>query len=163
MNEVRIFMEQEYLPALLFGDKEKRKALLSGLQNKENGLLFYLYNAIYNQNGWQCPYREDQFNAKFCLAAAEGCDPAFMVLTIDMPEPEEMMLASRVFICADASMDNPCYFLVEKSIGSYGALCRIDGDGTHFNYGPAPESEEEQFQKVCDIYDGYLKRRAKKS
>lgn len=163
MNEERFYMEQEYIPAMLFGDKEKRKALLSGLQNKANGFLAYLYNAIYKQNGWQCPYRDDQFNVKFCLAAVEGCAPAFGVLTIDMPEPEGMMLASRVFICADASMDNPCYFLVEKSVGSSCALCRKDGDGTHFNYGPAPESEEEQFQKVCDIYDDYLKRRAKKN
>lgn len=158
MNDERYYLEQTYIPKTLFGGKEIRNLFLSGLMEKGEEMLLMLFNTLYRSQGKKCPYTAEQFSLRGVKATPPDDNGLeFLVLLIDMPEPEDMTLASRLYICLDLEFDKPGYFLVEKSFENYSALCGVNEEGMHLNYGEAPEDEREQFSKVCDLYNRYLK------
>ena len=119
--------------------------------------MFILFNTVYGPQGEVCPYQKEQFNVNTQMVPGKDNAQDFMVITIDMPEPEDELLASRIFICLDNSFDNLAYFLVEKSFEPMFMLCGVDEKGSHLNYGEAPSDKNELFRKVCDIYGNYFK------
>ena len=163
MNEERYYLEQTYIPKKLFGGKEMRNLFLSGLMENGEEMLLMLFNTIYRSQGKKCPYTAEQFSLRGIRATPpDENGQEFLVILIDMPEPEDMTLASRLYVCLSLELDDPGYFLVEKSFENSSALCGVNKEGMHLNYGEAPEDENEQFSKVCDLYNSYLKSLAEK-
>lgn len=153
----RYYIEQDYIPHVLFKNEHLGETLLRSLLEGDAKMMHTLFDSIYKTREEECPYSEEQFAVKVKEIPGEDNAPKFSVITIDLPKPEEMLLSSRIFICVKPSLEDLRYFLVEKSFDDEYALCGKDGEGAHLNFGKAPELEIEQFKKVCEIYNNYLK------
>ena len=156
MNQIRYYFEQNFIPQSLFNE-EVRVVMLRMLLESGGEALFSVFNNMCKQEGEECPYSVEQFKVKPQIIVAKDEAPEFLVIKIDMPEPEDMPLASRIFLCIDVeNIDventNPACFMVEKSFDDISALCGRDANGNHLNYGDSPETEEEQLKKVCELY-----------
>lgn len=162
VNQSRYYIEQTYLPHVLFKNERLGKSFLTGLMEDGGKMMHTLFDSIYKTRDEDCPYSADQFSVKTEEVAVKDTVAKFCVVTVDLPKPEEMLLCSRIFICFGPSFEKLRYFLVERSFDSEFALCHRDGEGAHLNYGKAPELEIEQFKKVCGIYEDYLKSSADK-
>ena len=156
-NKSRYYIEQDYIPHVLFKNELLGETLLRSLLKGDTKMMHTLFDSIYKTKEEECPYGEEQLVVKVKEISDEDNVPKFSVITIDLPKPEEMLLSSRIFICVKPSLENLRYFLVEKSFDDEFALCGKDGEGAHLNFGKAPELEIEQFKKVCEIYNNYLK------
>lgn len=161
-NTSRYYIEQTYLPQVVFSNEQLGEELLNGLLECDAKNMYLMFSSVYKDRGEECPYSEDQFVIRVEEVFGKDNSTNFCVITINMPEPEEMLLCSRIFICLEPALKNLRYFLVEKSFDDEYALCGKNGEGAHSNYGPAPGSEIEQFKKVCEIYEDYLKSTADK-
>ncbi len=150
----RYVLEQMFLPQSLYGEG-CQQTMLALLQGKGE-FLVYMLNAIGQQTGSKCPYTADQFVFKPLIISDHGDIPEFAMLIIDMPEPEIMPLSSRLIICHDKELSKIKYFTVEKTLGGAYMLCGVSEDSVHVNYGDAPESEEDLFKRVYELYTDYL-------
>lgn len=148
MNPIRYLVEHQALPNLLFTDPDFPDLLLEG----QAAVMADLYRIVGRMVGEKAgrSFRESDF--RFDLHAMAG-DPEDdrMFLIINMPEAEEPPQCERVFVCLRRDSDDVGYFTVEKSVG-YSVLCSWDRAGAHCNYGDAPAAEEEQLQRVMELF-----------
>lgn len=148
-NTSRYYIEQTYLPQVLFNNEQLSTVLLNGLLECDAKMMHLMFSSVYKNRGEECPYTEDQFVIRVEEVLSKDNAKDFCVITINMPEPEEMLLCSRIFICLEPSLKNPRCFLVEKSFDDEYALCEKNGEGAHLNYGQVPKDEIEQFKKCA--------------
>ena len=149
MDRIRYLVEHRGLPSLLYTDPDFPDLLLEGL----GAVMADLYRITGRMVGEEAehPFRESDF--RFDLHAMAG-DPEDdrMFLIISMPEPEEPPQCERVFVCLRRDSDDVGYFTVEKSTGN-SVLCSWTRTGDHCNYGAAPATEEEQLQRVMELFE----------
>ena len=152
----RYDLEHKLLPQFLFSDTGPE--LISTLL-KERGKFFVdALTIIGKEYGVSCPYKEDEYVFKPQIIVAHENVPEIVFLSIDMPTPEFATLCARIYICFDSSLSNIRYYTVEKSFPDFQMLCGWDEDSIHANYGRAPESDEDLFSKIYELYCEYWKR-----
>jgi len=155
MEMERYYLEQQAIPEMLYSDN-CQPFLMSLLQDRGD-FLVYMLTLIGAETGSGCSYRADQFVFKPQLFSGEDKSRDIAILTIDMPEPEEMPLCAKIIICHDAMLSNPRYYTVEKSVGDNKfMLCGVNEEGRHLNFGNCPENEEELFYKILGFYRNHL-------
>ena len=140
--ETRYYFEQAFIPQSFF-NKEVRLIMLTHLLIGGGSELSSLCNNFFEKAGERCPYKEVLFEVKSQVISAKGEDPEFVVMTLNMPLPEDIPLASRIFLCIDKENVHPACFMVELSLNYRYVLCGRDANGNHLNYGEAPKTEEE--------------------
>lgn len=152
------------MPYSLFGTKFRRTELLAKLREDGKAYLNGVFKDILKEEVEKGSYQEMRLQIDFCEGIKAGASIVFNVLIIKLLEMEQWSSIKRVFICTDASGDNPGCFLVEKSdfqnkklnlSGKLGSIVNIQ-------FGTFSKYEEDQFERVCGIYGDYLRKMAKK-
>lgn len=147
MMNVRYLVEHQGLPTLLYSEP----SFPGFLAENTGAAMVTMYQTACGIAGQEvCPYRESDF--RFDLHAMAGDpDDDRMFLIINMPEPAAPPECERVFVCLHRDSDAVGYYTVEKRFGT-SVMCSWDQAGVHRNYGDAPETEEEQLQRVMELF-----------
>lgn len=152
-EQVRYFLEHKALPEELYSDHGG--GLVVAILKERGKFFVQALNILGKEEGYTCPYSEDDYVFKPQLIRGKGRAPDLAILEIDMPEPERMPLCSRVYICHDDKLDHIRYYTVERTYDGSSMLCGWDQE-CHSNYGPAPSDEKELFLKIYGMYLKYL-------
>ena len=154
-TQVRYTVEHKILPEMFFSEKAKDYFLI--LMASEGKLIFDFLRFFGRDQDYKCPYSAEDFKLDLHIIRKpdkESEDPGKAILEIIMPEPEQMPLCSRIYICHDMKLENFEYFTLEKSVGDSDALCAWTSAGIHENFGTAPKTKEEVLREVVNKYIG---------
>ncbi len=146
---IRYTLEHILLPQELYG--ERAKILLLMLMKEQGNLLKELLDKIREEQECASPYRAEDFVFRPHVFRDHDGKLVFVINEIVMPEPEKMPLCSRIFICHDKVLEHIWYCTVEKSVDDTEVLCSWSLNA-HLNHGEAPETPEEIFRKVLEMY-----------
>lgn len=148
------YLEHRFIPESLYSENGER--LISSLLKGRGAFLIDVLNFLGRESDYQCPYKENDFQIKPILIGKDGDPNQFAIIEIDMPEPDVSPLCYRVYICHDYNFSNLLYLTYEKGLNGDDMLCGWDSDGSHINYGPVGDDEEELFYRIVNIYQGSL-------
>lgn len=146
MVRARYQVEHQGIPSLLYTCAEGE--FLDLLLEKQRNVMVLLYQIA--DPGTPCPYTVDDF-AMEVHAMKEDRDDDRIIVVIDMPEPEDFTDCERVFLCFHLHSEKAGYYTVEKSLWS-NMLCSWTREGAHENLGDAPETKEEQLERVLELF-----------
>ncbi len=154
-TQIRYMVEHKILPELFFSEKAKDYFLI--LMASEGKLILNLLMLFGKDQDYKCPYSASDFKLDLHIIKKPDRDSGETgkeILEIIMPEPEQMPLCSRIYICHDMKLENIEYFTLEKSVGDSEALCAWTPAGIHENFGTAPKTKDEVFREVVYKYTG---------
>jgi hypothetical protein len=142
--KVRYAFEHRLLPQWFFKDKEK--VVLGLLHDKK--VLYRIISEMYQEQGMEIPYSEDQFKVEAGKLTQE-----VMSLRFVFPEPEIEPLCYCSYCFFDKDFEKIGYYSIEKGgmlTGEPEAFaCEVMPDGGHSNLGScSPEGVEGYFRCV---------------
>lgn len=153
--QIRYYFEHNFLPQTLYS--EKGKQFLYTLLEKKEKLFIELMNLLGSEDQLPCPYQESDYDIKAKVVEAKEDLPSFVILTVALPKPEGVPLCSCLYICHDIQFGNIRYYTVEQSFENKFVLSGWDEQGSHINFGEAPEEEDDRFLKISELYSGFLR------
>lgn len=148
--DCRYQLEHGFLPSVLYS--ENGEHLIRSILSRRGLFFVDVLSFLGRNDGYQCPYKESDFQFKPVLVGRDGDPNQFAVLEIDMPKPKFSPQCHRVYICHDARFSKFQYFTLEMGFDGGKVLCGWNADGVHLNYGSADDSEEELFHRIAGIW-----------
>lgn len=151
-EKFRYTFEHKLLPDMFYKEKV---GLLNAILDK-GGKFFSDVYTVYAPVGEERTYTEDDFkiDAKCCQYDENRRTLYFLIVT--MPEPTVPTLCLRVYFCYEEKTGAVKYCTSEKSPFSGNAICSQTENGEHENLGAAPESAEQEFQKIGNMFLKYI-------
>lgn len=145
-HEIRYLFEHRLLPQWFF---EEQAQLIGGLLHDKE-MLFRIINDIFQKEGVDNPYSEDDFDVEPARITEE-----VMMLKIIFPEPEEEPLCYCSYLFFDQEFSKTSYFCIEKgnALGQDAPyVCSWTKDGDHCNHGNCTMEGNADFIKCADIH-----------
>lgn len=155
IHGARYYFEHKMIPQLFYEDPEQLMGFL-----RENGP-FTLWERFTGQNNVDVTYSADEFELKE-FPQEDG----MQILMISMPDPPELPLCFRIYLCYDPATKEGAVFTMEydNMFGDACFLCGWNKEGTHLDYGAGlllskddPDYEkglETEIQEIRKIMQG---------
>lgn len=148
-HEIRYMFEHRLIPQWIHEEGTTFVAML--LQDK--GLLYRIINDIFEKEGVENPYREEQFQVESGKAAED-----VMMVKICFPEPEDEPLCYCGYLFLDKEFEKVSYVVIERG-NSFGKELPFvcvwefeDGGPMHVNYGNCEKDGQDDFVRAMDVY-----------
>ena len=126
-------------------------AAILHLMGTQGATLMRLYHQLEKEHrGYVCPYTEKDFQESHMLYHCE--DDSALVMRIQMPTPEVSPLCRAIYLCLAKDSPRQMYFSSELMSDNNFALCSWTPEKTHLNYGRAPETYSDEFDRVAQIF-----------
>lgn len=149
-------LEHRALPAVLFAQTQDTIGTI--LQSQ--GACFTAWmQSIQADMGEEnpVPYQETEFTIQpFAVSSKQGGEPDIGIIQVNLPQAEGCTLCPRIYICHDTELLRPKYYTIENDATGFHVMCGWDKDNNHFNYGPAGDSEKDEFYKILGMYMRFL-------
>lgn len=146
--ETRYFLEHKALPSNLYSNGT---LLLDDFSNKGGRAMCDYYGRAEMVNEtYCCPYDEDDFEAHVRTYIRNGC--SCTIVRVEMPEPEQPLLCRAVYLCGTSIGTQRLYATSEFAETGEFYLCCWTPDGSHINFGEAPDDPNDEFDMVADLY-----------
>ena len=145
-HSVRYLFEHRLLPKWFFEDKMELIAMLLHDKKTLPGIL----SRIFEKEGLENPYTEDQFNVEPAKLTDE-----IMMLKLTFPEPEEEPLCYCAYLFFDKDFKKPAYYSIEKGneeSGDQVFVCSWTAKGKHVNHGTSTLEDQHDFLSCVEVY-----------
>ena len=149
LEQFRYTLEQEILPNMFYKNKSDMFNAILDKGGKFFSDLYLVYGPVTN-----IVYTEDDFkiSAKRCMSD----NKMLYFLVVDMPEPTIPLLCQRVYFCCEVESEIVRYYTSELSENGSYSMCSWNKHHNHTNYDIAPKNEEQEFQRIGNIFLKYI-------
>lgn len=147
LQDVLYNYEHRVLPTNFYKYKSDFIALIL----KRKDVLYKVLSDIFDEEGVDNPYSEEDFNLEILRA-----DETLLVVQITFPEPMAEPLCYCSYLFVDKELENLKFFCVEKGTGIGGSqkyICSWSAEGEHLNYGSYDLEANEGYLKCQSIYE----------